>query len=192
MSTQAMTPKFRVSYPNVFKAKKNELSGKEEYSMVALFPKNADLTALKKAAENAAIAKWGPNKAKWPANLKNPFRDQAEKAKTDDNGNRTLPDGHEAGAVFINLKSSQRPGIVDQNREDIIDSTQFYGGCYARATVNAYAYDQAGNRGIAFGLNNIQKLGDGDPFSGRTKAQDDFQAVTTSTGSEGSADSLFN
>jgi hypothetical protein len=179
MSTQAMTPKFRVSYPNVFKAKRNELSGKDEYSLVALFPKGADLSALKKAAEFALTQKWGTDKKKWPSNLKTPFRDQAEKAKTLDDGTRVLPDGHEAGAIFMNLKSSQKPGLVDQNREDIIDSSQFYAGCYARATVNAYAYDQAGNRGVSFGLNNLQKMAEGEPFSGRTKAQDDFAAVET-------------
>lgn len=173
-----MTPKFRVSYPNVFKPKKNQLSGKDEYSVVALFPKGTDLSVLQKAAKEAIEAKWGPDKAKWPKNLRNPFRDQGERAKEDEaTGKLVLPAGYEEGAIYLNLKSSQRPGIVDQNVQDIIDESQFYAGCWARATVSCYAYDQAGNRGVAFGLGNIQKVAEGDPLGGRTRPQDDFAAI---------------
>lgn len=172
------TPPFRVSYPNVFKAKKNDLNGKDEYSLVALFPKGADLSALKSAAMEAITKKWGTDKAKWPANMKSPFRDQKERAKFDEaSGKSVLPPGHEEGAIFMNLKSAQRPGLVDHNVEDILDSSQFYAGCYARATINAFAYDQKGNRGVSFGLVNIQKVKDGDPLGNRTRAQDDFMPI---------------
>lgn len=176
--SKVLTPVFRVSYPNVFKPKHNDLSGKDEYSLVALFPKGADLTPLKKAAEEAVIKKWGENKAKWPKKLKLPFRDQADREKEDENtGKKFLPPGYEAGAVYMNLKSSQRPGVVNQKVEDIIEESEFYAGCWARATINAYAYDQAGNQGVAFGLGNIQKVKEGDPFGGRTKATDDFAPI---------------
>lgn len=188
-----MTPTFRVSYPNVFKPKKNELNGKDEYSLVALFPKGADLSALKDAVKKALADKWGADQSKWPANLRTPFRDQAERAKVVD-GKKVLPAGHEEGAIFINLKSAQRPGVVDQNVQDIIDDSQFYAGCFARATVNAYAYDNKGNRGVAFGLGNIQKMKDGDPLSGRPRAMDEFAPVegAAAPSSGGSATSLFD
>lgn len=170
------TPTFRVSYPNVFKAKKNDLNGKDEFSIVALFKKGEDISALKTAAQKAITDKWGPDKAKWPQNLRSPFRDQAERAKEVD-GKRILPAGHEEGAIFLNLKSSQRPGVVDQNVQDILDESQFYAGCFARASVNAYAYDQKGNRGVSFGLGNIQKVKDGEPLGNRARPESDFAPI---------------
>src|SRR5690348_8229642 len=113
MSTPVLTPKFRVSYPSVFKPRKNELSGKEEYSLVALFPKGTDLRVLEQEAARALEAKWGKDKTQWPKPLKSPFRDQGERAKIVD-GKKVLPEGHEEGAIFINLKSTQRPGVVDE------------------------------------------------------------------------------
>lgn len=188
-----MTPVFRVSYPNVFKPKKNELNGQDEYSLVALFPKDADLSQLKAAAQKAITDKWGSDKAKWPANLRTPFRDQGERAKVVD-GKKVLPAGHEEGAIFLNLKAKQRPGVVDQSVQDIIDESQFYAGCFARATINAYAYDNKGNRGVAFGLNNVQKMKDGDPLSGRPRAMDEFAPVEGAgqASGGGSTTSLFD
>lgn len=176
MSDNVMTPEFRVSYPHVFKPQKNDLNGKMEYSVVALFPKGADLSKLKAAATAALVKKWGADQSKWPDKLKSPFRDQAERAKNVD-GKKVLPLGYEEGAIFLTLKSEQRPGVVDQNVQDIIDDVDFYAGCFARATIRAFAYDQKGNRGVSFGLQNIQKTKDGDPLGGRTRASDDFSAV---------------
>lgn len=187
------TPEFRVSYPNVFKPKRNDLNGQDEYSVVALFPKGADLSKLKEAAQKAIIDKWGPDKAKWPANLRSPFRDQGERAKVVD-GKRILPAGHEEGAIFLNLKSKQRPGVVDQNVQDILDESQFYAGCFARASVKAFAYDQKGNRGVAFGLGNIQKIRDGEPLGNRAKPEQDFAPIQTeqTAASTGSATDIFS
>lgn len=171
-----MTPEFRVSYPNVFRAKHNDLSGKDEYSVVALFKKGEDLALLKKAAEEAIVAKWGEDKTKWPKNLRSPFRDQGERDGA----------GYEEGAVFINLKSANKPGLVDSKCDDIIDDAEFYAGCWARATVRAYAYDQKGNRGVSFGLQNIQKLRDDAPIGGsRVPASQEFEAVASTGGDAG-------
>lgn len=189
-----LTPKFRVSYPNVFKAKKNDLNGKDEYSLVALFPKGADLSKLKAAAQEAVIAKFGTDKSRYPKNMRSPFRDQVERAKIDDTtGKKTLPAGYEEGAIFLNLKSAQKPGLINQAKEDIIDASEFYAGCWAHATINAYAYNHKGNAGVSFGLGNIQKLQDGDPLGSRTSAQDDFEVIAgADTGSTAtSASDLF-
>lgn len=182
-----MTPPFRVSYPNVFKAKFNKLSNKDEYSVVALFPKDADLSVMKAAAEAAVEEKWGKDKTKWPQKLKSPFRDQGERAD-EETGN--LPNGYEKGAVFINLKSKQRPGVVDAQVNDIINEADFYAGCWARATVSCYAYDQAGNKGVAFGLTNLQKVKDGEPLGGRPRATDDFAPIAGAA-KVGSVSDLF-
>lgn len=184
-SSKVTTPEFRVSYPNVLKPKLNKLSGQSEYSLVALFPKGADLSKLIAAAKEAMEEEWGSDKAKHPKNLRTPFRDQAEKEK-----DGTLPSGHEAGAIFINLKSKQRPGVIDRTGNDILEESDFYAGCFAHATVVAYTYDNAGNKGVSFGLQNIQKLKEGEPLGGRTKPQNDFAPIEGAV--KASATDLFN
>lgn len=166
MAENVMTPEFRASFPNLFRPAKQMAgaTGDPKYTLTMLFPKGADLAKLKAAAAEAAKEKWGD---KIPKGLRNPFRDQGEKEF----------EGYEAGAVFITATSKQRPGLVDARVQDIVEERDFYPGCYARATVRAFAYDQAGNRGVAFGLQNVQKLRDGDPLGGRTRPSDDFEPV---------------
>lgn len=190
-----LTPKFRASFPHLHKAQLNKLSNKEEYSIVALFKKGEDLTALKEAAKAAIVEKWGPDTAKWPKNLRTPFRDQAE--RTNDDG--VLPAGYEAGAIFLNLKSKNRPQVVKKEGKTVIaltDPNDFYAGCWAIASVSVYAYDQAGNRGVAFGLSNVLKVEDGEPLGGRTTPEADFapiEGAATGTGVTGTdATSLFS
>lgn len=195
MSERLITPEFRVSYASVFAAKKNELSGKDEYSLVAIFPKGTDLTPLKKAAHEAGVKKWGADQSKWPSNLRSPFRKCNERWKNE-NGGQFIPPGYEDGeAVFLSLKSANKPGVVDARVQDIIEQREFYSGCFAKASVNAYAYDNKGNRGISFGLNNVQKLRDGDPLGGRSRPTDDFEAADVGTGaaaSGGGGASMFD
>lgn len=190
-----LTPVFRVSYPNVMKPKMNDLSKKMEYSLEALFPLDADLSALKLAAKAAIVEKWGEDQAKWPKGLRNPIKKQGDRVKEVD-GKSILPEPYVDGAFYLSLKSTQKPGLVNEMVEDIIDSSEFYAGCFARATVSVYAYDQAGNRGVGFGLMNIQKVKDGDPLGSRTRAQDDFAPVTASASAKGknpqSAGDLFD
>jgi len=192
--TKVNTPEFRVAFPSVFQARRNDLSGKDEYSVVALFPPGADLSKLKAAALVALHQEFGPDKAKWPKKLKTPFKDQGDREKLDEEtGKMVLPQGYVKGAIYINLKSTQKPGVVDSAVEEIIDTSDFYGGCWARASVNAFGYNKKGNRGVSFGLINLQKIRDGDAFGNRTKATDDFSAVSTPAGenSQSSAD-LFS
>lgn len=191
-----VTPEFRVSYPNVFKPKLNKLSNKEEFSLVALFPKGADLSKLKAAVKEVIEKEWGKDPAKWPKNLKTPFRDQGEREKEDDvTGKMVMPAGYEKGAIFINLKAKSRPGVVDAQVQPILDESQFYAGCWARASVNPYAYDVSGSRGVSLGLNNIQKTRDGDSLGGKTKAEDDFapiEGAATPAAVSADAASLFS
>lgn len=169
MAENVMTPKFRTSFVNVFRpsANKNDPTAEPKYSLTMLFAKDADLSALKKAAQAAIVEKLGPDQSKWPKNLKNPFRDQGDFEY----------DGYEKGSIFIRASSKQKPGLVDQKNQDILEEKDFYSGCYARATVRAFYYDTKGNRGVSFGLQNVQKLGEGDPLGGRTRASQDFEPV---------------
>lgn len=166
-STKVVTGRVRASYVNVFEPRRNELSGKDEYSMMLLIPKSdtATVTALRAAFQAAIAAKWG---AKPPPALRLPLRD----------GDAEHPDEDPyVGHWFCNVKSSQRPGVVDAQVQDVIDPVAFVSGDFCRVSVNAYAYDQKGNRGVALGLNNVQVLGRGEPLSSRARAQDDFGAV---------------
>lgn len=166
-ATQIMTPDFRVSFPAVFAAKEAMGGGEAKFSITMLFAPGTDLTPLKALVKAAGVEKWGPDMTKWPKPLRLPFRDGAEKDY----------EGYGKGVVFCNASSKQKPGIVDQNVQPIIDPSEFYGGCYARATVTAFTYDKAGNKGIALGLRNIQKMRDGDPFSGKNKPENDFDSI---------------
>jgi hypothetical protein len=143
-----------------------------------LFPKGADLSKLKAAVDAAIKAKWGD---KPPKGLRSPFRDQGEKDYA----------GYEPGAIFVTAKSKERPGLVDAMMNDIIEETGFYSGCYARAQINPYAYDTNGNKGVAFGLNHLQKLRDGEPMNGRTRVEDAFEAVPDAAGAQSGAGSVF-
>lgn len=180
-----LTPEFRVAFPKVFKPERNELNGKDEFSIVALFPKDADLSALKAAIKQAAVNLFG---AKLPANLRSPIRDGEEKRKDDG----SIPNGYE-DAVFVTMRCQKRPGVVDQAVQDIIDESEFYGGCYARANVHVKAYDQKGNKGVAVYLNHVQKVRDGEAFgTGRVSPQQAFEAVEGATAKAGnSAGSVF-
>lgn len=190
-TTNIITPEFRASYVHITKPNYNKLAKKDEYSVEARFAKGANLSALQAAAQAALEEKFGADKTKWPKNLRNPFRDQADKVKIID-GKEVLPDGYERGAIYMNLRTAQRPGVVDSKVQPILDESQIYSGCYMRATVNAYAYDQGGNRGVAFSLVNLQKMRDGEPLSGRMKAEDSFSAVNDGSETEAtSAVDLF-
>lgn len=163
---KCMTPKFRVSYPAVFEAKsfKDQAA---KFSVVMIFDKKTDLKELKRAAVNAAIEKFGPRE-KWPKKFKLPFRDGDEE--------RADTPGYE-NSIFVTATSKQRPGVVDKQLNPIISEDDFYAGCYARATLIAFAYDQAGNRGVSFSLQNIQKIEDGERFGGRRNAEDEFEVI---------------
>lgn len=158
------TPRFRVSFPNVFKPrKKDKPEDADKWGLTMLFTKDTDLSAMKAACKAAAQEEWGD---KIPKNLVMPFRDGDEKDY----------DGY-AGMTFVNVSSNQEPGVCDRNPKVKLTSEQeFYAGCYARATLRAFAYDYKGKKGVSFGLNNIQKLDDGESFSGRKSAANDFEA----------------
>ena len=74
----------------------------------------------------------------------------------------------------VNANSSTAPGIVDADRQPILERSEVYSGVYGRASINLYAFNSNGNKGIACGLNNLQKIRDGEPLGGKSRAEDDF------------------
>lgn len=147
----------------------DSVNGSEpKYSVSAIVPKSDTKTinAIKAAIEQAkkdSVSKWG---GKVPSNLKLPLRD----------GDIDRPDDEAyAGCYFFNANSRQAPQVVDSKVQPILDQSEVYSGCYGKISVTFYGYNSNGNRGIAAGLGNIQKLKDGESLGGRTSAADDFQ-----------------
>lgn len=145
--------------------------GAEKYSVSVLIPKNdkATIDAINAAIDAAieeGIAKFGgkkPNKAA----IKLPLRD----------GDVEREDEAYKGHYFVNANSNTAPQIVDRMVKPILDRSEVYSGCYARVSLNFYAFNSNGNKGVACGLGNIQKVRDGEPLDGRTNAADDFASL---------------
>ncbi len=188
MKHKTTTPMFRMNYPFLFKPRVNSMNGNEEYSLTALFPKGADLTRLRAKIEEVIQEKWG---SKRPANLRMPLRQCEDKVKVNEDGEESLPNGYEADGHFANLKNSRKPGVVDTSVSPILDETEIYSGCWALASVNPFAYDIKGSRGVSLSLVNVQKLNDGDALAGRSRPEDDFKPVAVETAGSGSAEELF-
>ncbi|MBQ2726102.1 MAG: DUF2815 family protein [Clostridia bacterium] len=168
--TKVVTGIVRLSYANVWEAMAIN-DGKPKFSVSLIIPKSDTKTVESiNSAIDAAIkegaAKFGgkiPNKTA----LKLPLRD-GDVEREDDEAYKN--------SYFVNANSTTAPQIVDRSVQPILDRSEVYSGCYARVSINFYAFNSNGNRGIACGLGNIQKIRDGEPLSGRTSAADDFTA----------------
>lgn len=166
-STKVVTGVVRLSYEHVWEpASVNGSSPK--YSVSLIIPKSDTKTiaAINQAIDNAirdGAAKFG-GKIPPKGALKLPLRD----------GDTEREDEAYRDAYFINANSTTAPQIVDRSVQPILDRSEVYSGCYARVSINFYAFNSNGNRGIACGLGNIQKVRDGEPLGGKTSAADDF------------------
>ena len=145
--------------------------GEPKYSVSVLIPKTdkATLDAISKAVDTAiedGVAKFGgkkPNKAA----LKMPLRD----------GDLEREDEAYKGHYFINANSKTAPQIVDKTVKPILDREEVYSGCYGRVSLNFYAFNSNGNKGVACGLGNIQKIKDGESLGNRATAAEDFTTL---------------
>ncbi|MBR6158465.1 MAG: DUF2815 family protein [Lachnospiraceae bacterium] len=145
--------------------------GTEKYSVSVLVPKNdkKTLDAIDRAIDTAieeGIAKFGGKKPNKSA-IKLPLRD----------GDTERDDEAYKGHWFINANSKSAPQIVDRAVRSILDRGEVYSGCYARVSLNFFAFNSNGNKGVACGLGNIQKVRDGEPLGGKSTAADDFATL---------------
>ena len=163
--------KTRWSYANVWEAKSIN-GGTPKFSVSLIIPKDDTVTVNKIKAAIQSAYEEGQSKLKGSGKtvpalsvLKTPLRD----------GDLERPDDEAyAGCYFINANSASAPGIVDSDRQPVIDRSEVYSGVYGRASINFYAFNSNGNKGIACGLNNLQKIKDGEPLGGKSRAEDDF------------------
>lgn len=146
--------------------------GTPKFSVSLIIPKSDVKTVEKIKAAIQAAYEEGQSKLKGngksvPAlsTLKTPLRD----------GDLERPDDEVyKDSYFVNANSGTAPGVVDADRQPILDRSEMYSGVKGRASINFYAFNTNGNRGIACGLNNLQKISDGTPLGGRSRAEDDF------------------
>ena len=164
-------PDTRWSYANVWEAKSIN-GGTPKFSVSLIIPKSDTRTLNKIKAAIEAAYKEGESKLKGNgktvpplSSIKQPLRD----------GDIERPDDEAyANAYFVNANSATAPGIVDSNLDPIFERSEVYSGVYGRASINFYAFNSNGNKGIACGLNNLQKIRDGESLGGKSRAEDDF------------------
>ena len=166
-TTKVVTGVVRLSYANVWEPASIN-GGTPKYSVSLIIPKSDKKTIdAINAAVDAAIkdgaSKFG-GKIPSKAALKLPLRD----------GDAEREDEAYKDSYFVNANSTTAPQIVDRSVQPILDRAEVYSGCYARVSINFYAFNSNGNRGVACGLGNIQKVRDGEPLGGRTTAAEDF------------------
>jgi hypothetical protein len=161
----------RWSYANIWDAK-SIAGGTPKFSVSLIISKDDTATVNKIKAAIQAAYEEGQSKLKGSGKtvpalsvLKTPMRD----------GDLERPDDEAyENCYFINANSAAAPGVVDADRQPILDRSEVYSGVYGRASINFYAFNSNGNKGIACGLNNLQKIKDGDPLGGKSRAEDDF------------------
>lgn len=164
-------PDTRWSYANVWEAKSIN-GGTPKFSVSLIIPKSDTRTLNRIKAAIEAAYKEGEGKLKGNgktvpplSSIKQPLRD----------GDIERPDDEAyANAYFVNANSATAPGIVDSNLDPILERSEIYSGVYGRASINFYAFNSNGNKGIACGLNNLQKIRDGESLGGKSRAEDDF------------------
>lgn len=169
-STKFSTGKVRLSYIRCFEPDEN---GK--YSVCVLIPKSDKETIAKLESAIEAVKAdpkssktWG---GKFLASFKIPMRDGDSERDTD-----ISPEYK--GHYFFNASTKMKPKVVDRGLNEILERNEIYSGIYGRVSVNLYAYNVDGGKGIAAGLNNIQKLADGEPLGGGgSKPSDDFEVI---------------
>ena len=160
----------RISFANIWEPKAIN-GGDEKYSVSCLIPKSDKKTlariqkAVEAAKEDGMARKWS---GKIPPNLKLPLRD----------GDIDRPDDENyEDCYFLNASSKDAPQVVDRKVNPVLDPMMVYSGCYCNVSVNFYAFNANGNRGVAAGLGNIQFVRDGERLSGKASADADFDAL---------------
>lgn len=172
IATKVITgPNTRWSYVNVWEPRSIN-GGTPKYSISLIIPKSDTKTVSRIQAAIEAAYHEGESRLKGNGRavpslslIKNPLRD----------GDTERPDDPAyKGCYFINANANSAPGIVDAACNPILSRSEVYSGVYGRASISFYAFNSSGNRGIACGLNNLQKLRDGDPLGSRASAESDF------------------
>lgn len=175
-NTRVVTGKVRFSFVNVFEPRSFQEGQEPKYSVMLLIPKTdiGTLDRIKKAIDAAAqkglSTKFG---GKMPAVVKNTLKD-ADKDTNQDGELYKEKWPYAEGHYILSVSSKTAPQIVDANLNPIINPVEFYSGCYGRASINFFAFNNTGNKGVSAALNNLQKLEEGEPLGSIVSAERDF------------------
>lgn len=172
---KVITPEARLSFPHLFTPRPGPSGGEPKYSCALIFEEGTDTKPFEAAIIAAAKEKWGDNAIPMikAGKLRLPIRTDWEDK------------GYPENSFFINCSSKEQPGLVYPfadpltNQPQVIeDPKELYPGCYVRASLRAFPYDAGGNKGVSFGLNNIQKIRDGDRLDNRVSAVNEFDVIS--------------
>lgn len=167
--TRVVTPRFRMSFPKLWKAEGYK-DQEPKFSITMLFGPKDDISSLKKAVFAAKVAEYGPDKTKWPK-LRSPFNDGNEKADLDGYKN----------TIYVVAKNKHKPQVVDRELQPVTEEDDIvYAGCYCRAAIRAFCYGggKTGFKpGVSFSLESVKFVKDGPRFSGAMAAADAFAGV---------------
>ena len=175
------SPRVMLSYPHLFIPNRAPGSDRDLYSCTLVFDSEAQGTAefatMKAEANRVLRERFGAQTEMLfkAGQLRSPFID----------GNiHAVKNPEFAGKVLIRCSSKMKPGVVDRALRPITDESKIYPGCFVFASLNCYAYPNAsatgpatGNKGVSFGLRNIQFVADGTPLGGRSRPDDDFTSL---------------
>ena len=187
--TKVITCRCVISYPNLFKPRAVKPGDPLMYGCTLIFNVATDrpcLEQIRNAAFHAGRERWRDFDAMVQQHrMRLPWRRGEER-----------PDqkGYGPGKMFLNCRGNEPPGVVDQNVQPILDPREIYAGCIVIAAINAFAYDQKGNKGVSFGLNNVQKVKDGERIDNRSTPSQDFTPLGDDAmfGTGSTSDDMFS
>ena len=167
-----ITPVGMLSFPNLFTPRAAMAGQDPMYSASILFDAKAqqspEYLAMRKAAHEAGVKRWGADKMKDPSftrNLRMPFRPADEKTYS----------GYEEGMIYISARTKDRPGVVDSRNQEMNVPGDVWPGQLCRLFLAPFAYEVSGNKGISFALNHVQITKQKMPrLDGRKAATDAF------------------
>lgn len=176
-ATKVITNEVRLSFPHLFEAYANQPGQQAKFSSTILIPKTDVTTKAKIDAAIQSAIQQGMSKS-WsgvkPPIVPTPLHDGDGVRPSDGSAFGEECRGH----WVMTASSKQPPQVVDQALNPIMSQTEIYAGVYARVSLNFFAYNSNGRKGVGCGLNNVQKLRDGEPLTSRSTAQDDFTPIT--------------
>ena len=165
-SVKVVTGKVRFSYAHVFQPAET-LNGDLKYSVSLIIDKNdkETIAAINKAFEEVKAENQDIFKGVSAKLIKGGLRDGDEERPND---------AAYANSYFVNANSKLKPALFDENSQAIIDPSELVSGDYGRASVNFFAYNAGGSKGVGCGLNSLMKLESGEKLGGAVASAADF------------------
>ena len=173
LNTKYTTPEIICSFPYLFE--KSDYTDKFGLSIPIGLDNEKEIKKIRTLIANAAENKWGKKaRAEVGKKVVSPLRNGNDEKEDDEIYSNT---------IFFSANSGSKPGVVGRDLKPIIEMDEIYPGCIIRASVNFYAYDFKGKKGVACGLGNVMKVKDGEQIGGKASAESDFAEFADNSGS---------